>query len=173
MKDIFQKNTQNSEYKIIKLKEFRAFIYSVLKTKFSKKPEQEEEKDKIQNLISENGADLFGKMFYLVLKRIGEDIDLTCELLFSDYDYPGLTKPQQDQTKLATFISGITLSDGELAGAIGTNPTHFSRAKNYINEEQLFAFEVYALAKISNIQPSILFEYFYGDGERPVVGFKI
>ncbi|GGH29814.1 hypothetical protein FAZ19_21795 [Sphingobacterium alkalisoli] len=170
MKDIFQENNQNTEYKTLKLKEFRSFIYSVIKAKFSKKTEQEEEKDKIQNLISENGGDFFGKMFYLVLKRSGEDIDLTCETLFSDYVYPGLSKPQKDQTKLATFISGITLSDGELAEAIGTNPTHFSRSKNHMNHEDLFAFEVYALAKISNVKPSQLFNYFYGDGEQPLVG---
>ncbi len=33
-----------------------------------------------------------------------------------------------------------------------------------------YPYQVYALAKISQIQPSQLFDYFYGDGERPIIG---
>lgn len=31
-------------------------------------------------------------------------------------------------------------------------------------------FQVYALAKISEIKPRQLFNYFYGDGPRPMIG---
>lgn len=44
------------------------------------------------------------------------------------------------------------------------------KLKNNKQGEELFAYEVYALVKISGILPSQLFEYLYGDGQHPIIG---
>jgi len=33
-----------------------------------------------------------------------------------------------------------------------------------------YSYQVYALAKTLQIKPSQLFDYFHGDGERPIIG---
>ncbi|MDR2273898.1 MAG: hypothetical protein LBF27_23525 [Sphingobacterium sp.] len=173
MKNIIQENTESSDYKDIKFKELRKYAYDLIRSSDLSKVKKEDKKDKIQDLIASNGGDIFsGRMFYLVLKELDRDINIACEDLFHDYTYPGLRSPTENLTQFAKFISGISLTDGEIAFAIGASGSRISRIRHANDETDFYPYQVYALAKISQIKPSQLFDYFYGDGERPVIGLS-
>jgi|GEM_PF-419653 len=171
MKNIIQENTEQSDYKYIKFKEFRKYVYDLIRSCSLSKVAKEDKKDQIQDLIARNGGDIFsGLMFYLVLKELDRDINIACMDLFHDYKYPGMKSPAENLTRFAKFISGISLSDGEIASAIGASGSRISRIRHSNDDTDFYPYQVYALAKISQIKPSQLFEYFYGDGPRPMIG---
>lgn len=171
MKNTIQENIEQPDYKDIKFKEFRKYSYELIRSCNLNKVAKEDKKDTIQDLIARNGGDIFsGLMFYLVLKELDADINIACEDLFHDYTYPGMKSPAEDLTKFAKFISGISLTDGEIASAIGASGSRISRIRHANDGTDFYPYQVYALAKISQIQPSQLFDYFYGDGERPMIG---
>ncbi|MGE8425055.1 MAG: hypothetical protein ACN6PI_19625, partial [Sphingobacterium siyangense] len=58
----------------------------------------------------------------------------------------------------------------EIASAIGASGSRISRIRHATDETDFYPYQVYALAKISQIKPTQLFDYFYGEGERPVIG---
>ncbi len=158
-----------TEYKDIKIKKFRQYIDSLLKTRFPKKSEYDRERDKIQDLIVSEGSELYGKMFYLVIMELDDDINKACDALFFDHRWELLGNLKEDATKLAQFLYSYTRSDRKIATASGIKNVQLNRVKNGINED-LYAFEVYGLAKAFDLKPSELFDYFYGNGPRPVVG---
>lgn len=157
------------DYKTIKIKEFRKYVDNILRKRFPRKIDFEDERDRIRDLIVAEGPELYGKMYYLVLRELQHDIDKTCEDLFSDYYYERLEDADDNATKLAQFLHDRTRSDRKIAKAAGIGRVHFNRVKNGQTED-LYAFEVYGLAKAFGLNPSQLFDYFYGDGPRPVVG---
>lgn len=67
-------------------------------------------------------------------------------------------------------LTDISLTDGEIASAIGASGSRISRIRHANDGTDFYPYQVYTLAKISQIQPSQLFDYFYGDGERPIIG---
>lgn len=160
-----------TENKRDKLKKFRKLVNSVIKKRTSNKSEYDREKDKYQSAISDLGSELYGRMFYLVLKDLGENIDDICNRLFKDHQWNHIADINRDHTKLAQFISLYTNSEMKVASAAGIEKGRFNRIKND-RKEDLYAWDVYGLAKAFRLQPSQLFEYFYGDGQRPVVGYK-
>lgn len=157
----------SAEYQRIKYISFRRYFEKIIKDQFDSK-ESEEKKDKAIDFMIEHGGELTGFVFYKILTSLNADLDKACEELFSDFLLNELFQLKPDSSKLAIFISGITLTEENLAKSIRASKTHFSNAKN--NKEDLFAFEVFALAKLCKIKPSQLFNYLYGDGERPIVG---
>ena len=171
MKNNIQENIESSDYKDIKFKEFREYLYNNIKKSKLNKDNKEETKDRIQDLITKNGSDkFFGKMFYITLTELKKDIDIACEDLFHDYEYEGIKPTNKNNSKFSIFVSGISLNDADIANAIGASGSRVSRVRNNTDETDFYPYQVYALAKISNILASQLFDYFYGDGERPVIG---
>lgn len=158
-----------TEYKDIKAKEFRRYIDSVLKKRTKSKSDFDNEKDQIQTLMASQDGKLFGNIFYLIINKIEEDIDKVCDILFHDYVWELLDDVKENETKLAKFIYHYTRSDEQIAKAAGIQPSQFNRVKNK-KDKDFYAHEVFGLAKTCGLKPSQLFHYFYGDGERPVVG---
>ncbi|HWK99308.1 MAG TPA: helix-turn-helix transcriptional regulator [Parapedobacter sp.] len=158
-----------SDYKYIKIKEFRKYVDEILRRRFPRKTGFEKERDKIQDLIVAEGVELYGKMYYLVLCELQHDIDKACDDLFSDYSYERLEDLDDGATKLAQFLHDRTRSDRKISTAAGIEKGRLNRVKNGKTED-LYAFEVYGLAKAFNLKPSQLFDFFYGNGPRPVVG---
>ena len=163
--------TETIDYKDFKIKEFRNYLYKCIEKSPLKKNERDDKKFEIQGLIVEHGGDNFtGKMFYVTLKHLDQDIDLACENLFHDYNYPGIKQSYEGMNKFSVFVSGICLNDADIASAIGASGSRISRIRNSTDETDFYPFQVYALAKISGILSNQLFEYFYGNGKRPIVG---
>jgi len=158
-----------SDYKYIKIKEFRKYVDKVLKERCPRKADFDKERDKIQDIIVAEGPELVGKMFYLVIQELQHDVDTACDDLFSDYSYERLEGLDDRATKLAQFLHDRTRSDRKIAAAANIEKGRLNRVKNG-KIEDLYAFEVYSLAKAFGLKPSKLFDYFYGDGPRPVVG---
>lgn len=168
------KEIENTYYKDFKLKQFREYLYKKIKDSDLSRSDKEDKKSEIQDLIMKYGGDNFaGKMFYITLKNLDGDIDQACESLFHDYVYPGITPSTKLSSKFAIFVSGICLNDGDIASAIGSSGSRISRVRNNTHDTDFYPFQVYALAKISGILPSQLFEYFYGNGERPIIGLVL
>lgn len=163
------KKSQYTDFKRNKFISFKKYINSLIKRRYPRKAEYELNQDKYQSLISSLGDELYGKTFYTILKELEEDIDKASSTLFKDYNWTKIEKTELASTKLAQFISSITKSEAEIAEAAGIKKARFNRVKNS-EVEDLYAWEVYGLAKALGLKPSQLFDYFYGDGERPVVG---
>lgn len=163
------KKIQKPDYKRNKFVSFKKYINLLIKRRYPRKEEYELNQDKYQSLISSLGDELYGQTFYTILKRLEEDIDKACSTLFEDYNWTKIEKTTSAGTKLAQLVSSITKSETEIATAAGIKKVRFNRVKNS-EVEDLYAYEVYGLAKSFDLKPSQLFDYFYGDGERPVVG---
>lgn len=161
---------KNTDYQRNKNIEFIRYIAKWVKKQHKSMAEYEQAQSAVDSLISQLGGELTGKLFHAVLQLVKLDIDIACQDLFSDYKLNALPPPKLGSSKLGIFISGVTRSEEDLAKAIGVSKTHFSNSKNDKDGEELFAYEIYALAILFNLKPSQLFEYFYGDGERPVIG---
>lgn len=158
-----------TEYKYNKLREFRQYVDKVLKQKYKNKPEREATRDEIQDIIASEGGELFGKTFYIVLKKLEVDINESCDTLFFDVNPALLKDLDGDESKLAKFLAPYTRSESEISDASRVDGARFSRVKNKLLPD-LYAFEVYGLAKAFSLKPNQLFNYFYGNGPRPVVG---
>lgn len=163
------KKTQNTDYKTTKFIFFKKHINSLIKRRYPRKEEYELNRDKYQSLISSLGDELYGRTFYTILKRLEGDIDKACSTLFEDYNWTKIKKTTSGGTKLAQLVSSITKSEAEIATAAGIKKVRFNRVKNS-EVEDLYAYEIYGLAKAFGLKPSQLFDYFYGDGERPLIG---
>jgi len=148
---------------------FRNYVGKILKKKFKSKSSRDVVKENIQDLLAKGGDPLLGNVFFLVLKLIDEDIDEACDSLFRNQKFSLLTELNENESKLARFLAPYTRSDQEVAEAAQIDSSRFNRVKNKLLPD-LYAFEVYKLAGAFELKPSALFEYFYGDGPRPVVG---
>ncbi|TJZ60059.1 hypothetical protein FAZ15_14335 [Sphingobacterium olei] len=131
-----------------------------------------EESEAILELISGIIGDrsfIMGKVFNAVANIAEIDIDLLCSELFEDYKWELVIDLSKAKTKLQAFIMIYANSNNSISTASGMEKSRFSRLQNGELQE-LYADEVYGLAKAFGLKPSQLFNYFYGDGERPVVG---
>ncbi|HWK57306.1 MAG TPA: hypothetical protein VNQ80_08215 [Parapedobacter sp.] len=148
---------------------FRRYVDEILKGRYKNKHKREPIRDEIQDIIASQGGELFGNVFYTILKKLEVDIADACSVLFSDLEPTPLKDLDGDESKLAKFLVPYTRTDSEVSDASLIDGARFSRVKNKLLPD-LYAFEVYGLAKAFGLNPSQLFDYFYGDGPRPVTG---
>lgn len=158
-----------SDYKSNIVKLFRRYIDDILKGLYKNKHQRDPIRDEIQDVIASQGGELFGNIFYTILKKLEVDIDDACNVLFSELEPTPLKDLDGDESKLAKFLVPYTRTDSEVSEASLIDGARFSRVKNKLLPD-LYAFEVHGLAKAFGLKPSQLFDYFYGDGPRPVVG---
>lgn len=162
--------SQKPDYEKDKFTEFKKFINDLIRKRSENKQEYEDNRSKYQSLISSLGNKLYGKIFYIVLKDLEQDIDKACDTLFIDYKWNKI-EGESEGTKLAQLISSFARSEAQIASAAGIKKARFNRVKND-SDEDLYASEVYGVAKVLDIRPKLLFEYFYGEGNKPIIGSK-
>ena len=102
---------------------------------------------------------VLGKVFYSVSKFLNIDIDHLCIKVFKDYKWLPLFNDGEFQTKIQAFIYPYVNSSNTISAAAGIEKTRFSRLQKGELEE-LYADEVYGLAKAFSLKPSQLFDYF-------------
>lgn len=162
------------DYKLYKIKEFRKAIDSKLKKRYKKKAEYEKKKEELQNIISKYGGELFGEMFYNVIKTLEDDINDFCEKLFSDYQWGKQDYFNTNSSKLAKFLAFFTTSEVKIAKAANIEKGRLNRIKNTKDEkDDLYAYEVYALARSFSLSPDLLFEYLYGENKELLLKIEL
>lgn len=107
--------------------------------------------------------------FFDTINLLNLDIDSLCEKLFNDDYFKEIDFSMQSGNKLKDFLSIYTRDVTSVAHSAGIENSRLNRLLSG-EFKHLYPDEVYGLAKAFRVKPSQLFEYFYGDGERPVVG---
>lgn len=110
-----------------------------------------------------------GAVFYEISVLIGINIDILCERVFRNTKYKLLIDLSKAKTKLHAFMMIHSNSDRKISDLTGIETSRLSRLQDG-KIKDMYVDEVYALASIFGLKPSQLFEYFYGDGERPIIG---
>lgn len=149
------------------MKEFRNYIDEVLNKKYKTKSERDLVRDDIQDMIASVNNEFYGRIFYLILQKLEEDIDKACGKLFANINPIVLSDINNEKSKLANFIMPYTRTDTEISDAALIDPARFSRVKNKILPD-LYAYEVYGLAIALKQKPSNVFKYFYNDEVKTV-----
>ena len=128
----------------------------------------EKKLDEIREIIGDRQY-VLGQTFYSVSAYMQIDVDEFCDVVFDYYGWSALFEEQEYTTKLQAFVSPHIKSANKVADSSGIERTRFNRLQKGELKE-LYASEVYGLAKAFSLKPSQLFSYFYGNGKRPVVG---
>ncbi|MCW8310846.1 hypothetical protein K7A41_06395 [Sphingobacterium sp. InxBP1] len=158
-----------SDYKKFNLKSFIDFIEVILEKKFRGKFNYSEIKSQIENTLDNETSKLTALSFYKVLKIINEDIDKTCIAFFKGHTAYKLESLNHNANKLSNLFTPLLNSRKDLSKASSIKETRLGEIfeKRF---DQLYAYEAYGLSVAAGLKPSQLFEYFYGDGERPMIG---
>ena len=151
-----------TDYKRDKFILFKKYIQNVLRNRYKHKEEYITERDKINSLIASYGTKFYGKLLFEVADLLQLNIDELCEQLFNDYACKRIYTERKDARKLDYFLSLFTNSETKLAEAAHIDKGRLNRIKNNENED-LFSFEVYGLAKALGLSPTTVFQYLYGD----------
>lgn len=151
------------------LKKFRDFIFNILKRKFKSTIERSNKLESISLLLFKSSPKLDGRIFYDVLIYLEEDIDETCKAYFNGHQATVLSSLTNSENLFFKLISPHINSQNQISDSSKINSKRFNRL--FLGElQELYADEVFGLAIAFSLKPSQLFNYFYGDGERPVVG---
>jgi len=106
-----------------------------------------------------------GKVYYTVAKIIHVQLNSLCDKIFNTNNYEPVIDLSKAKTKLQAFIMIYANSNNHISRATGIEKSRFSRLQNG-EVQEIYADEVYALAKSFNILPSLLFEYLYGENKE-------
>ncbi|WP_144243374.1 helix-turn-helix domain-containing protein [Sphingobacterium sp. ML3W] len=122
---------------------------------------------KVNKLYIEKTTLLYADEFYRVIKSTTLDFDYSCEEIFKNSNNKEFNNKWKstlgillfDYFKPQNYIEDNTGIDNVRLNKLLTDP-----------KKRPYAEELNNVAKLMGIKPSQLFEYFYGDGERPVIG---
>lgn len=107
--------------------------------------------------------------FYNVSTLLDLDIDAFSERFFGNYKFKKLDLTPTSDNRLKDFLTPYTRDVKEISTAANIENTRLSRLLSG-EFAHLYPSEVYGLAKAFGLNPSQLFDFFYGKGPRPVVG---
>lgn len=110
-----------------------------------------------------------GAIFLEISILTGIDIDILCARVFSNTTYELLVDLSKAKTKLHAFMMIHSNSDRKISELTGIETSRLSRLQDG-KIKDMYADEVYSIASIFGLKPSQLFDYFYGNGERPIIG---
>ncbi len=158
-----------TDYKKFNLKSFKGFIEIILDKKFRGKFNYSEIDSKIENILIYETSKLSALSFYKVLHIIGDDFDKLCQAFFKGHTASKLESLNHNANKLDRLFSPLINSRKELSKASSIKETRLSELFK-TRFDQLYAYEAFGLSIAANLKPSQLFDYFYGDGERPIIG---
>jgi len=157
------------DYKQFNLKSFKEFVDKILTDKFRGKMDYGEIQKKVKQILKDETTRLTAKSFYNVLLLLNQSVDILCCKFFQGHPAKKLESLGQSPNKLQNLFNPLLNSRAQLSKASGIKETRLGELfqKKF---DEIYASEVYGLAIAAGLKPSQLFNYFYGDGERPVVG---
>ena len=158
------------DYQEYNLNKFKEFINSILTKQLKGSFTFGESRDKVYSIMENDTAKLSGQAFYSVIILLNQNLETSCQHFFKNHPAKLLNSVSSNSTsRLRDLLAPHLNSRLELSKASQIGNT---RLGELFNETKgvIYACEVYGLAIAFGIKPHILFEYFYGDGERPVIG---
>lgn len=158
-----------TDYKRYNIHIFKTFVNTILDKKHKGKFHYSELKEEIESVLETEPLKLSGKSFHKVVLILKEDIDEVCKQFFKGYPAVKLASLKGHSNKMQSLFGPIINSKSQLGSAARIKDFRLTEIFNN-GSEAMYAYEVYGLAIAAGLKPSQLFHYFYGDGERPVVG---
>ncbi len=150
------------------LRKFKKYILEILKKKFTDSEKYKEANDFVTKVLAGSSPKLDGKIFYNILTYIGLDIDETCTEYFESNNAYTLKSLAPSENLFYNLISPFINSQNQVSDSSNIKGKRFNRL--FSGElTELYAQEINDLAIALNNNPSQLFEYFYNNGERPIV----
>jgi hypothetical protein len=107
--------------------------------------------------------------FYTVSVLLNVDIDSLCDELFNNIKPTKLYPISESENKLSDFLSPFVQDIKVISSAVAIKNSRLSRLLSG-EFKHLYPNEVYSMAIFFGLKPNQLFCYFYGEGERPIVG---
>ena len=159
------------DYKKYNLESFKSYTESILNKKYKGKFSYSDIKEKIEGILKGETSKLSAKSFYEVILALDEheNLDNLCKNFFKGHPAFKLTSLENHKNKIQTLFKPMINSKRELSGASGIKETRLGEVFDERYNE-MYSYEVYGLAIAGGLKPSQLFDYFYGDGPRPLVG---
>lgn len=151
----------------LQTQEFLGFVLKIIAKEYRGKSKRDLEA-KVKDMLGTRKL-VLAASFYNVLKLLNADVDVACDKLFKNHKFSLLDLLPESDNRLKDFLSIFIQETKDIASAAKIENTRLSRL---LSGEfmHLYPDEVYGLAKSFSLNPSQLFDYFYGDGDRPVVG---
>lgn len=106
---------------------------------------------------------IHGVEFYFSIIDVGGNIDSACEEIFQGLELPVYNKPHgndADKTRLSNYLEQLIVEQRDIANAIGVDPGDLSHFVT--GYRQVYAYNIYSIAKIHGKPPSEVFEFLYG-----------
>ncbi|WP_270089136.1 hypothetical protein [Sphingobacterium sp. SYP-B4668] len=125
----------------------------------------------IDHIIGERNF-ITGKVFYNIANITKTDIDFLCDLFFSKYKWEIILNLDNAKTKLQAFLMIFSNSSNNISKSSGVEKSRLSRLQNGELKE-LYADEIFGLAKSLGTSPRLLFEYLYGEGKKLVLKLEL
>lgn len=153
--------------KYLETNKFKIFILKSLTKKYSSGEKRKLEKE-IDKLLGTREL-VLGKTFYTIVNLVKLDINEVCLNLFSNATPSNLILFPDSDNKINNFISTYL---GDLRLVSEASGIEYNRLTKLFNGEYKNAYpeDVNGLAIAYGLKPSQLFEYFYGEGPRPIIG---
>ena len=121
---------------------------------------------KVNKLFNDKNTLLYADEFYIIIKSINLEFDSSCDKIFQSSQ---ITSPENKwESKLGQLLFDIFKPQSYLENATGIKNVRLNKLLTDINKRP-YAEELYLIAKLLQLKPSQLFEYFYGNGERPII----
>lgn len=150
-------------------KKFEAFILNKLQTSIKEAESLKKTSDNILRILSKSSPKLEGDVFYEILLYTGLDIDKLCVEYFIEKGSSVLTSLTSSENLFRNLISPHINSQNQFSKSSDIKDKRFNRL--FSGElTDLYAHEVNDIAIALNTKPSLMFKYFYGNGERPIIG---
>lgn len=146
---------------------FLDYLLKVITRNFTGKVKRELERQ-IEEFLGSRKL-VLATTFYHALQALELDIDKTSEKFFKNHMFTLINLRPETDNRLRDFLAPHILGVKNVSVATNIEYTRLSRLLSG-EFSHLYPNEVYGLAKAFSLNPSTLFEYFYGDGPRPVVG---
>jgi len=157
-----------TDYKNYNLISFKHFIGDILNKKHKGKFNYSDIKEQIESILEDETSRLSARSFYNVVSVLDEDIDNLCKIFFKSHPAFKLTSLENHKNKMQGLFKPMINSKRQLSEASGIKETRLGEVFDERYDE-MYSYEVYGLAIAGGLKPSQLFDYFYGDGLRPVV----
>lgn len=151
----------------LKSNKFELFILKGLQKRFNS-AEIRKLKKEIPKLLGTRDL-ILAKTFYEIIKLVKLDIDEVCLALFPNQPSTNLDLLPESENKIRNFLTTYL---GDLKLVSKASGIEYDRLRKLFNGEYINAYpeDIYGLSIAFNLKANLLFNYLYGDGERPIVG---
>lgn len=121
---------------------------------------------KVNKLFNDKNTLLYADEFYKIIKCTHLNFDVSCDKIFQSSQ---IKSPDNKwESKLGQLLFNVFKPQSYLENATGIKNVRLNKLLTNTYKRP-YAEELYIIAKLLEISPSQLFEYFYGDGERPII----